>query len=184
MTFTVFACLLLVAWGASLTLALMLCIRQLSVLTVRLETSASGLTRPTEAIIGTDLSESALRLGPNLAVGERVVILLSATCEPCVQFLEALPAATIPLAREELILLVTGEGGAPDLLVAASAKAVVRVDKDAGHLARALGMTRTPTALLLRNGKVAGQSIVHEPLDIVALIGDTSDHADAGSVSA
>ncbi|HVC86313.1 MAG TPA: hypothetical protein VNC40_02685 [Gaiellaceae bacterium] len=152
-------------WMVVLTVAIMLCIRQLGGLTVRLELVARGGGGYAHgASVGFRISDALIRLYPDLGRGRRILVLVSSTCTTCARLIEEFrqfgppPAITAP---EELIALVAGheEQQANQIVETLEGMAAIIREPLATELARGLRLANVPSALLIDDGLITGSLV-------------------------
>jgi hypothetical protein len=180
------------AWLLILTVALLLCIRQLGAMTVRMQLLAvGGGANRHGSSIGFRVSDDLVRLEPEIGNGRRVVLLTSTTCTTCAELLAEFAAGHRPASLhlpDELVALLPGDSkdGAHQAAVAAfEGRARVVVDPAATVLARGLKMANVPSALLVENGLITGNLLFVEGVEqIDRLVGGLESPIDAKQVAA
>lgn len=154
-------------WLAVLSFLVLLCIRQITILTQRLEVMA-GPPRADDAGIpvGMPIPAAAARLADNNGMG-KMVLLMSATCGPCAEVASELTSAGFD---RPLTLLMPGREEAAEALVAMVPESfdIVR-DPLASELAERLGISVTPFALAVKDGWVVGKSYINTAEDLFRL---------------
>jgi hypothetical protein len=153
-------------WLALLTFTLLLCVRQLAVLTVRVERTVGFSVADDGLPIGFSIPEEVAEVLP--AVRSRAMILfMSATCSPCRELARDLRTAELGV---ELAVLVSG---AEDVAAAVAGflppDVLVLHDPDATRLARALEVRSTPFATLAVEGSVFGKTYANNVSDLEGL---------------
>jgi hypothetical protein len=158
----VVAVVIATAWLCVLTVAVMLCIRQLGALTVRLDLVARGGGGYAHgASVGFRLHESLGDLYAPLVSGRRIVLLVSATCTTCAKLIDELVDRGLPQAltlADGLIVLVGGRDQelARPVIDALSRIGTVIAEPMTTEIARGLRLANVPSALLLENGLITG----------------------------
>jgi len=178
---TVAAIVVATLWLGILTLLTLLIVRQIGLLTVRLD-YARGPAFDPEAdglAIGTAVPPEARAALPTLASEPVVLLIVSATCSPCREVVDGLAGQLPPGAERRLIALVAGDEAMADGLVAMLPPGVRSVrDPQATAIATGLGIQSTPFALAVDGGVVSGKIYVHHAADLTRLLGqdDASEH--------
>lgn len=160
------------AWLLVLTVALLLCIRQLGALTVRMQLLAVGGGVHTHgSSIGFRISDELVQLEPEIANGRRVVLLISSTCTTCAELLDEFargrPPSSLRLPDELVALLPgdTNDGAHQAAVEAFDGRGRVVLDPVATTLARGLKMANVPSALLVEDGLITGNLLFVEDVD-------------------
>lgn len=153
-------------WLGLLTFTLLLCIRQVAVLTVRVERTVGFSVADDGLPIGFPIPEEVAETLP--AVRRRLMVLfMSATCDPCRELARELRTAELGV---ELAVLVSG---AEDVAAAVAellpSGVLVLRDPDATRLARALQVQSTPFATLASEGSVFGKTYANNVSDLESL---------------
>lgn len=169
-------------WLVVMTIALMLCVRQLGALTVRMRILAVGNGGSGHgSSIGFRISDDLARLEPALAHGRRVVLLISATCSTCAELVHAIRTDGGPSSLDlpdELLVVLPGDPTSAPIRAAAAAfegRGHVIFDPIATTLARGLKMANVPSALVVESGLITGNLLFVEDLDqIDRLVGGLS----------
>jgi hypothetical protein len=186
------AVILVSLWLLVLTVATMLCIRQLGALTVRMQLLGLGSgTGGHGSSVGFRITDDLIRLEPAIGTGRRVVLLVSATCDTCAALIEELESNRVRTQLrlpEELLVLLPGRRAdtavdtAVELL---DGRVMLILDPIATTLARGLKMSNLPSALLIEDGLITGNLLFVEELGqidrLVAPRETSSDSADARS---
>ncbi len=158
-----------VVWMAILTVVMVLVIRQIAILTSRLERGVFHDMGADGPEIGVALDDDVLTALPRLRFDTNsYVLLMSATCGPCREVAPALARLGIEPA---VITLLPGraelaEPMAKDL---PDHFEVVR-DPMASQLADKLQIESTPFALQVKAGAVAGKTYIREAKDLANLV--------------
>lgn len=154
-------------WLAVLSLLVLLCIRQITTLTQRLEIMA-GPPRADDAgiAVGMPIPEAAARVADNNGMG-KIVLLMSATCGPCAEVASQL--ANAGFERPVTLLMPGGEEAAKPLVAVLPDSFDIVRDPQASELAERLGIALTPFALAVKDGWVVGKSYVNTADDLFRL---------------
>jgi hypothetical protein len=169
MTMNTIALVAEVCWLAVLSTVVVLCVHQLTLVTKRLELlggptpidesgPAVGMPVPAEV--------EGLTMNGDGAAGQ-LILLMSATCEPCRGLAEQFGREEV---REPVVVLLPGREELADEVVALLPQTlrVVR-DPEASEYASALSIVHTPFALAIREGIVVGKSPVNRLEDLQRL---------------
>lgn len=162
-------------WLGILTLGLLLAIRQISILTLRVE--AGSFSVADDGLpLGSPVPQEVLEALP-LSTEPVNVLVMSASCRPCREVAEELHDAEL---EGPLVVLLPG---ADDLAAAVRAllpsRLPVVADPDAHTLAEALGIKSTPFAVSIADGAVVGKTYVNHVVDLQRLAhGPGADLAD------
>lgn len=156
-------------WLGLLTLAVLVCVRQVAVLTVRFE---MGLPRVSLANDGLQIGHTAparvLDAIPEVRDGLGYVLLASAICVPCRQLIPQLADHRV---NETIVALLAGSAD-----VAAGFAELfppwIRVirDPEASAIATLLELKSTPFAVEIDTGRVTGKAFLYEVSDLLRLI--------------
>jgi hypothetical protein len=154
-------------WLVALTVAVVLVIRQIGLLTIRLTYSAPhGVADEHGPAIGSSVPETAASL-LGLNGDSRAVVFLSSTCNPCRDF--ATQASADQLGEDTTILI----SGNPELargvaaLLPKGAESVL--DPISQEVASAFGVGMVPFALYLSDGRVRAKTYLNDPDELVRL---------------
>lgn len=108
----------LVAWSVILTIVVVLCVRQIALLTLRFEARGETFSVGDDGLdVGTAVPPAAKRHVPELAEGLAYVLHVAASCNSC---RELVPALGRHEFHSPMIALLTGGGGVADRLAAES----------------------------------------------------------------
>lgn len=156
-------------WLGSITLVVLVLVRQTALLTARLEMSGPRLGTPEDGIeLGRPVPNEVLALLPNLDPGPHYLLTLSAVCLPCRELVAQLGRRPRGIAMTAL-LSGSGEPAAVlDRLMPADVQ-VVR-DPDAARLSGLLGVKSTPFVMQIREGQVRGKAFLHGVSDLERLV--------------
>jgi hypothetical protein len=155
------------AWLAVLSFLMLLCIRQVTILTQRVETLAGPPPSSDGGIpVGMPIPAAARRVADEDGIGN-IVLLMSATCGPCAEVATGLTNAGF---ERPLTLLMPGPEEAAERLLATIPESfdVIR-DPEAKELADRLGISMTPFALAVKDGWVVGKSYINTADDLIRL---------------
>lgn len=172
---------LVATWLGVLTLVTLLVVRQIGLITLRLDLAHQPGSLPADGLdIGTEIPAPVAEDLPELADGLGYVLLLSGNCGPCRDLVPRLGSIEL---RGPVFVLMPGEGGLVDDFVRMlpSGYRVVR-DPLATEVATALQMERTPAVLELEDGVVTGKAHLFEAQDLQRLM-DARDHSNAAEVA-
>lgn len=169
------AVVVIAIWLVILTVALMLCVRQIAIQRVRQEQLVrGGAGAGTGPTVGFSVAPAIAEDRPELARSRALVVVLSGNCANCMQVIDEMEAGEGPslIGREDVLLLVTGQDGAPSEDAAsrlATFGQVVR-EPEASQLARSLSMTYRPSALVLEEGVITGTAVLEHAREIDDLL--------------
>lgn len=164
------ALVVVAAWMAVLTFALVLVTRQIGLLTVRLSFAAPNI--PVDEVglpLGTKIPQEAAAAIGEIEVG-RTVLFLSGTCGDCRSLATALSAEDV---GPEVIALI---GGRPSLaqdvgeLLPAGLGHVF--DPIASQVSAALGVDTVPFGMRINRGVIEAKAFLRSPADLVRLSGN------------
>lgn len=158
-------------WLGVLTLVAVLVVRQIALLTARLD-HVSSLAPPAALSledegpkIGSRVEETVLRWVPELGGARSHLLLLSASCSPCRQFAADLRADHLP-ADHPTVVLVPGRKELADgmeQMLPVAAK-IVR-DPDASDIAQLMRMQIVPSAVTVADGVVTAKLAILDSVD-------------------
>ncbi len=190
----IIALTLAVAWLAGLTLVLVLAIRQVGLLTLRLDQAqpigghpmAVGPYHDTAndgLMMGTPVPPEVLAAIPDLASGVTYLLLVSATCGPCRDLVTELRRRRFT-ASQTLVALVPGPTDLADGMLAMLPAGVHAIrDPEAATLARQhLQLQSTPFAMQIDEGVITGKAYLHSADDLLRFI-DSRATSDAGAIA-
>lgn len=154
-------------WLVALTVAVVLVIRQIGLLTIRLTYSAPhGVADEHGPAIGSSVPETAASL-LGLNGDSRALVFLSSTCNPCREF--ASQASSDHLGEDTTVLI----SGNPELargvaaLLPRGTKPVL--DPTSQEVASAFGVGMVPFALYLSGGRVRAKTYLNDPDELIKL---------------
>jgi hypothetical protein len=163
-----FVALVLVStWLAVLTLTMILCIRQIALVTLRLDRGDSFSFADDGPIIGSEVSEEVLERLAHVNGASAYLLSVSATCGPCRELAEELARKSFP---ERLVVLLTGRAEIADGLAGLfpNTARIIR-DPHALSITNALTIGSTPFAVKIEDGIVAGKSYINRVSDLESL---------------
>jgi hypothetical protein len=163
-------------WVATLTLVVLLLVRQIGLITVRLDTAGSALDDGLG--IGDSVPAEAVAALPAIGRDLAYLLFMSPSCEPCTEIAPQ-------LGRHELgatvVALFSGTDEMADDFEAQLLPDVETVrDPAATRIAEALRVRSTPFAVEVENGIVTGKAYIRDISDLLRLISarDTSEAAE------
>jgi hypothetical protein len=164
------AILALAVWLSGLTLVVLLLVRQLGLITLRLDAgrdSSSPIVPREGPDVGTELPATVLDRIPALHDGLSYLLLVSATCVPCHEIAPELDSVRI---AGRVIALVPGgdELATPFAELLPAHYDIVR-DPGATEIANELDLDRTPFALEIDHGVVTGRAHLFGASDLQQL---------------
>lgn len=166
------ALVLAVIWIAVLTVVVMVLVREVAVLSARLDTrGGQAFVARDGPMIGRPLPEAVDQaLAPYVRGDSGIyVLLLSAVCSPCHDLVKQLQKRTWRL-DEGVVALVTGRHELAESIVSSLPPWVTIVrDPQAGELAKALSIQTTPFAVRIRAGRVLDKAYLHGVRDLLRL---------------
>ncbi|MDQ3381495.1 MAG: hypothetical protein M3546_14465 [Actinomycetota bacterium] len=174
------ASVLATLWLGILTLVMLLVIRQIGLITLRLDIASQPAVLPADGLnFGVRVPVDAVGLVPGLKNGLVYVLLVAGTCTPC---RELVPHLSSVRTRGQVLTLVPGrEEFASDLIQMLPRSEVVR-DPAATEVAKALEMERTPAVLEIEDGIATGKAHLFSAKDFQNLI-DARDQSDASEIA-
>ncbi len=152
-------------WMAVLTLAVLLCVSQLTILTRRIEIAVGPVSAMDS---GPDIGMRVPLEAEHLLVDDpdgELILLMSATCGPCRSVAEGLSRDGYDEGSLTILLPGSNELAGEIASQLSSTVTVVR-DPDANRYARALGIVHTPFALAVLGRTVVGKSPVNQVADL------------------
>lgn len=170
---------LVALWLGAITLVVVLLVRQLGLVTLRLDIGGGA---PVPLADGPDIGEvvpeAVVARVPQLAQGLRYLLLVSPTCAPCHEIAPQLSGLVL---EGQVVALVPGHAEVADDFAAMLPPSfdVVR-DPVAVEVAKSLGMELTPAALEIEDGVVSGKAHLMRATDLRDLMNarEQSDAAD------
>lgn len=157
-------------WLIVVSMAVLLCVRQIGALMIRVELAGRGAGSSIAPTIGYRVSAALAQRVPILTEGPKLVVLLSTTCDPCLDLIAELRRGVGPvnLGPEDRVILLRTEGDPAADAVTRDLEPHARVIAgSAGEdVARQLGMTTTPTAVFIVNGEVIGTGVAHHVAEL------------------
>ncbi len=168
-------------WLAALTLVVLLLVRQLGMVTLRLDLVGNQAPMPADGPgIGEELPAEVTDHLPELAQGRRFLLLISPTCVPCHEIAPRLAEVTV---SEPVTALVPGRRELAEELTAMLPETYQVVeDPVATQVAQTLRLERTPSAVELRDGVINGKAYLFQASDLQQLVDARARPADADVV--
>jgi hypothetical protein len=168
------ALVLVCVWLGALTLIVVLLVRQIGLLTVRLNVASQALSLDDDGPeVGSNVPEEVASVLPGLE-GERAYLLLvSASCEPCRELVADLGEHRF---EQNVVALVPGrEEQASEIAALLPSGVRVVLDPKATRLAEVLELESTPFALEVERGTVTRKAYLHAGAsDLIGFV-DSSD---------
>jgi hypothetical protein len=162
-------------WLGVVSLAVLLLVRQVGVLTVRLDV-ASRLISPAKngLPVGTAIPRDAATELPQLQEGVHYLLALSSTCDPCRELVARLDGNPLP---EPVIALVSGPSDRTEGFVALLPPGVQVIrDPEADSLLKSLQIETTPFAVEVKDGAISGNAVLTEATDLQRLMEAQSEN--------
>ncbi|MDQ3936003.1 MAG: hypothetical protein M3340_15385 [Actinomycetota bacterium] len=166
-------------WMATLSLCVALCVRQVGLLTVRVQAGAGAAEELRDGLeIGQQVPGVVQRALPSDG-GVTYVLAMEAGCVACRQLADQLRDVEVD-AR--IVAFVQGtDAGAGVIAELLEKVATVVRDPDARDLTAALEIELTPTVLELDRGFVTGKGVIRDVDDVVSLI-NAREYSDAAEI--
>lgn len=163
------------AWLVVLTVVLLLVVRQLALVTYRVE-HLGGNVAPRDGLpLAASLPREVTSAIPEAEWQRTYVLLTSSSCAPCQQLIPQLNRLDV---RAAVVALLPGRGPAAEQMEREFPDwARVIRDPEATALARVLDIDRTPFAFELANGMVTAKTYVHSVADLARLMSDAGREA-------
>jgi hypothetical protein len=156
-------------WLGVLTLAVLLLVRQVSVLTVRLDIAIQQFSPSNDWLaVGAPVPEEVTTALPQLREGLHYILALSATCEPCRDLVAQFDGQEV--IRHVLALVSGPPERAENLIDFLPPSVEVIRDPRASSLLRSLQIRSTPYAVEMENGIVSGTVFPSEVTDLFRLM--------------
>ena len=156
-------------WMALLTIVSILAIRQIGLLTIRLDVALAHAGRDIAnagPLLGSEVPSAAVSILPELRVEHRIVLLLSAGCAPC-QSLAADLGSQPLVDSTTVIALVPGDNAQAQKLIYALPNDIQSIrDPVAGELTTIFQLTTSPFVVEIRDGKITRKSVVAQAVDL------------------
>lgn len=169
------AALALVAvWLLALTVVVMLVVRQVALVTIRLDRGRDQAAPVRDGLpIGSELPPAAVEVVPAQDAGPSFLLILAAICGPCRELARSL--RDLPLAGRAAAVI----SGSPDLAaeLAAQLPDGIRVvlDPAAEAVVSELAISTTPFVFEVRDGRIAAKVAVQGPEHLSSFVGDSLD---------
>jgi hypothetical protein len=173
------ALVLVCVWLGALTLVAVLLVRQIGLLTVRLNVASQTLSLDDGPEVGSDVPEEVASVLPGR--DERSYLLLvSAGCQPCRELVSDLGEHRF---EQSVVALVPGRADQASELAALLPSGVRAVlDPKATRLAEVLGLESTPFALEIEGGTFTRKAFLHEGAsDLIGFVGSGDPPPQKGS---
>lgn len=156
-------------WLAVLSIAVLITVRQVGILTVRLDLTRDQLEPAVDGLaVGAPVPNDALAKLPRLREGSNYILALSGTCDPCREFVAELVGHDLP---RPVIALVAGPAGRAGPLISLVPPTIhVIRDPSASALLRLLQIHTTPFAVAIEAGAVSGYAQSTSPADLLKLM--------------
>jgi hypothetical protein len=172
MTLTEVALSVAALWLTVLTIVSILLIRQIALLTVRLEQNGESFNPQADGpTIGDGVPQEVLKMLPKVSTEPVYLVSVSATCTSCRELLGDLRRRSLP--GDQVAIFLSGPSGAAE---AASELIPPRFqvirDEDA-KIASALHITSTPFAVAIQNEVVVAKTYLFGVDDLVDLVSGT-----------
>lgn len=157
-------------WLAILTVVVILLVRQLGLVTLRLDGFNPQLFLENDGpLVGSDLPSEAVSLIPELVAGKQHLLLISGSCTPCRDLV-------FDLEREPLgnrvLALVAGRPEVVDAVIDFLPPDVVPIrDPIATSLSSLLHIRSTPFALEVEDGRISAKSYIRGAQDLRTFVG-------------
>lgn len=158
-------------WIGALTLVVVLCVRQIGLLTVRFDQSGGSFSLEDDGPeVGGGIPAEVATILPGSIHGARQLLLVSATCTPCRDLAEQLRSRELPAS---VIALVPGPPELADGMVALLPPGIqVIQNPEASSIASALHISSTPFAVAIDAGIVTGKQYLHSVDDFMTFVAD------------
>lgn len=166
-------------WLGVLSLAVLIVVRQIGILTVRLDIARQQFEPSGDGLaVGTPVPDDALAALPRLREGVNYLLALSGSCDPCRAFVAELHGQRLP---RPVVALVSGPDDRSDPLISLLPPSlqVIR-DPDASSLLRTLQIHTTPFVVEIEAGVISGYALSTKPADLLML---TEAHGSNGRSS-
>ena len=154
------ALVLVCAWLGALTLIVVLLVRQIGLLTVRLNVASQALSLDDDGPeVGSKVPEEVASVLPGPEVERAYLLLVSAGCEPCRELVADLREHRF---EQNVVALVPGrEEQASEIAALLPSGVRVVLDPRATRLAEVLELESTPFALEVERGTVTRKAYLH-----------------------
>ena len=168
---------LVAVWLGLVTLVVLLLVRQIGLLTVRLEQAGPRISMDNDGIdIGRPVPERTLGAVPELATGRKYAVVLSASCAPCHDVAAELGPARLDA---DVVVLVAGDEELTAQVVALLDGIDVVLDPQATEATSGLEIATAPFAFEVTAGVVTGKTYLQSVGDLAALIDAVPEAASA-----
>jgi hypothetical protein len=170
---------LVAVWLAVLTIVVLLLVRQIGLLTVRLEHAGPRISMDDDGLdVGRPVPEQTLAAVPELAAGRKYAVVLSASCAPCRDLAAELGRAQLDA---DVIVLVAGDEEFSPQLVALLDGLDVVLDPRATEATAGLEIGTAPFAFELTDGVVTAKTYLRSVAELAALTEAVPESASAGA---
>ena len=173
------ALVLVCVWLGALTLVAVLLVRQIGLLTVRLNVASQTLSLDDGPEVGSDVPEEVASVLP-VRDERSYLLLVSAGCEPCRELVSDLGEHRF---EQSVVALVSGRAEQASELAALLPSGVRAVlDPKATRLAEVLDLESTPFALEIEGGTFTRKAFLHEGAsDLIGFVGSGDPPPQKGS---
>lgn len=166
-------------WLGVLTLVIILLVRQIGLLTLRLQTTEPVFSFAQDGPdIGSEVPADVLAVLPDLGYEITYIVILSATCGPCREFASDLTTSAL---KGRTVAVLAGRVELADGFEALLPPGVAVVRDPEAAVAANLHVESTPFALEIDHGMVTGKAYLRQVSDLAALI-DARATSDAGKL--
>lgn len=156
-------------WLSILSIVLLLTVRQIALLTERLDKAGTSTSLDRDGIdIGVVVPDKVIAALPQLADGRTYLLLLSSICGPCREMATALGRHAF---EDDIVALVPGPAELAETLIAELPSTVLAIaDPVATDVASHLQLESTPFAFAIEGGRVTGKAYLHSDDDFLDLL--------------
>jgi hypothetical protein len=164
------ALVLVCIWLGTLTLVVVLLVRQIGLLTVRLSVASQAFSLDDDGPqVGSTLPEEVTSMVPELMEERAYLLLVSAGCTPCRELVVDLGGHRF---EQKVVALVPGRPEqAREMAALLPSDMRTVLDPQAAGVANALKLESTPFALEVERGTVTGKAYLHEGAsDLIAFV--------------
>jgi hypothetical protein len=164
------ALVLVCIWLGTLTLVVVLLVRQIGLLTVRLSVASQAFSLDDDGPqVGSTLPEEVTSMVPELMEERAYLLLVSAGCTPCRELVVDLGGHRF---EQKVVALVPGRPEqAREMAALLPSDMRTVLDPQAAGVANALKLESTPFALEVERGTVTGKAYLHEwASDLIAFV--------------
>jgi hypothetical protein len=164
------ALVLVCIWLGTLTLVVVLLVRQIGLLTVRLSVASQAFSLDDDGPqVGSTLPEEVTSMVPELMEERAYLLLVSAGCTPCRELVVDLGGHRF---EQKVVALVPGRPEqAREMAALLPSDMRTVLDPQAAGVANALKLESTPFALEVERGTVTGKAYLYEGAsDLIAFV--------------